>query len=77
MMEIYDAIVLTDPLDEAKIPSGTRGVILMVFESPSIAYEVELVDEHNRSLGTYTLREDQIELRKEAADGSTGSNART
>jgi len=60
-MEEYDTIVLKTPLDEGRIPAGTKGVILMVFESQSKAFEVEFVDAANNSLGTFTVREEQIE----------------
>jgi len=60
-MQEYDTIVLKSPLHEEEIPVGTRGVILMVFESPSKAFEVEFVDAANKSLGTFTVKEEQIE----------------
>lgn len=60
-MQEYDTIVLTAPIEEGRIPAGTRGVILMVFESPSRAFEVELVDASHKSLGTFTVQEEQIE----------------
>lgn len=61
MMQEYDTIVLKLPLAGASIPVGTKGVILMVYESPSKAYEVEFVDSTYKSLGTFTVKEDQIE----------------
>lgn len=60
-MQEYDMVVLKQPLEAGGIPPGTRGVILMIFESPSKAYEVEFVDSANKSLGTFTVKEDQIQ----------------
>lgn len=60
-MKEYDTIVLKTPLAGTSIPIGTRGVILMVFESPSKAYEVEFIDTAKKSLGTFTVREEQLE----------------
>lgn len=56
----YDTIVLRRPLEGRGIPAGTRGVVLMVFEVPTKAYEVEFVDPGGNSLGTFTVTEDQI-----------------
>jgi hypothetical protein len=63
MLNEYDTISLKTPLVEAAIPVGSKGIILMVFEFPSKAYEVEFFDVTNRSLGTFTVTEDQIEYR--------------
>ena len=60
-MQEYDTIVLKRPLTDTTIPVGTKGVILMVFDDPSEAYEVEFVDSCNRSLGTFTVSDDDIE----------------
>jgi hypothetical protein len=61
-MQEYDVVVLKSPLDETPIPVGTKGTILMVFDSPSKAYEFEFVDSASRSLGTFTVGACQIEL---------------
>jgi hypothetical protein len=59
-MKVYDAIGLQRPLKEVDIPVGSHGVVLMVFETPTLAYEVEFVDCGGNSLGTSTVTEDQI-----------------
>jgi len=61
-MQLYDTIVLKAPLEGDPIPVGTKGVILMIFESPSKAFEIEFVDVDNETLGTFTVKEEQIEL---------------
>ena len=58
-MKEYDTIRLKRQIEQ--IPIGTKGVVLMVFGSPSRAYEIELVDSAGGSLGTYTVTDDQIE----------------
>ena len=60
-MQEYDTIILKTPLEDEHILVGTKGVILMVFESPSKAFEVEFFDAANKSLGTFTVKEEQIE----------------
>jgi len=57
----YDSIKLKSQIKEVRVPIGTKGVVLMVFNSPSKAYEVEFVDSSGGSLGTFTITDDQIE----------------
>ena len=44
------------------VKKGDIGVILMVFESPQEAYEVEIVDEDGNHKGLCTLLPNEIEL---------------
>lgn len=62
-MKEYDSIILVRRIPSSDIPVGTKGVIVMVFETPSKAYEVELFDDSMDSLGTFTVVEDDIRLR--------------
>ena len=63
-MKLYDTIFLKKLIDAVPISVGTRGVILMEFDSPRKAFEIELFNESGESLGTYTVSEDQIEKRE-------------
>ena len=60
-MENYDVVILKSPLNEEGVPVGSKGVILMVFETPSRAFEVEFFDAADTSLGTFTCKAEQIE----------------
>ncbi len=65
MMQLYDTIILKEPLDDIGVPVGSKGVILIVFDESSKAYEVEFVDSEDVSLGTFTVTENQIETWRE------------
>jgi len=41
----FDVVSLRDGIPEAGVSPGTRAVILDVYDDPSRAYEVEVVDE--------------------------------
>ena len=47
---------------DEKIKEGDIGVILMVFENPNIAYEVEIVDENGDTKAIDTFLDDELEL---------------
>lgn len=47
---------------EDKVKRGEIGAILMVFEEPQEAYEVEVLDEEGNPKVQCTLRPDDIEL---------------
>lgn len=56
----YDVIVLKMPIEGADVPVGARGTILLLYEWPSEAYEVEFMNGED-SYGAFTLTVDQIE----------------
>ena len=61
MFNEYDSFWLRRQLPDESIPIGTRGVVLMVFEGPPRAYEVEFPDGRGSNLGkalTYTVTEE-------------------
>lgn len=64
-MQLYDTIVLKESHEDMGVPVGSRGVILIVYDEPSKAYEVEFVDCEGGSLGTFLVLENQIELLRE------------
>lgn len=54
MFQEYDTFLLAQPLDDTTIPTGTRGVVLMVLGGDPVAYEVEFPDGRGGNLGTST-----------------------
>jgi hypothetical protein len=59
-----DTFRLAKPLPGEAIPVGTVGVVLMVFDDPSVAYEVEFPDGRGGNLGTaltFTVTEDYLD----------------
>ena len=57
----FDTVrVLVDCGD--KVKRGEIGAILMVFEEPQEAYEVEVLDEEGNLKAQFTLRPNDIEL---------------
>lgn len=58
MFEEYDSFILVQPLKDATIPIGTRGVVLMILGGDPTSYEVEFPDGKGGNLGkesTYTI----------------------
>lgn len=60
MFKEFDSIISKNELEN--IPKGTKGVILMVFESLQ-DYEVEFLDEEGETISFLTVNEKDIELR--------------
>ena len=56
----FDSIVSKRDLEN--VPKGTKGVILLVFESLQ-DYEVEFLDEDGTTINVLTVNENDIELR--------------
>ena len=46
------------------VKKGEIGAVLMVFEEPQEAYEIEFLDEEGNLKAQYTLRPDDLELVK-------------
>lgn len=60
MYEEYDVIRLGPRAHSIPLPPGTKGTVLLVFQDTPMAYEVEFIDEDGESLGTYTVRENDL-----------------
>ena len=61
MFNEYDTFRLRKELPDGTVTIGTMGVVLMVFEGPPLAYEVEFPDGTGGNLGsasTYTISPD-------------------
>lgn len=59
-MELFDVVALVNDLPEERLPAGSIGTIVHVFEKPRLAYEVEFADEDGSTLATAALTPDQI-----------------
>jgi len=60
MFQEFDSIVAVRNLEN--VPKGTKGVILLVFESLQ-DYEVEFLDEDGTTINFLTVNENDIKLR--------------
>lgn len=56
-----DAVRIMVDCGEA-VKKGEIGAVLMVFEEPQEAYEVEFLDDEGNPKAQYTLRPDDLEL---------------
>ena len=56
--KLYDVVKLVVSVDEFRI--GTKGVILLTYQTPEI-YEIELFDDDGNTLGLLTVDSAQIE----------------
>lgn len=59
MIALYDIVFSTKKLSE-NVPIGSKGTILMIYQAPNIAYEVEFVDENNNTLDILTVNYEDI-----------------
>ena len=61
MLQEYDVVRLRLTLADGNVPLGSTGTILIVYDHPVRAYEVEFMDNFGRSLGTFTTDDDHLE----------------
>ena len=54
-------VTLLSDLPSEGLRAGAIGVVLMIFESPELAYEVEFCDDDGRTIAEVALRAEQIE----------------
>jgi len=60
MLKDHDVIKINCDLSD-KVLKGAVGAIVMVFEHPSLAYEVEFLDEEGYTIDICTINPQQIE----------------
>jgi hypothetical protein len=63
MFSEYEVFELVNSVQDDSVPTGSRGVVLMVFEGDVVSYEVEFPDGEGGNLGnevTYTITESQM-----------------
>ncbi len=61
MLSEYDVVRLRSASPGIAVPSGTRGTVLIVYADNPPAYEVEFVDNDGTSLGTFTMKQSDLE----------------
>ncbi len=61
MINEYDVVKAKRSLSP-KISKGCRGAVLMVFDEPSLAYEVEFVDEIGVTIDVITVYPNDLEV---------------
>ena len=62
MLSEYDVVRLRTTADAPAVPAGSRGTILIVYPDAPPAYEVEFIDKAGNSLGTFTMKESNLEI---------------
>jgi hypothetical protein len=60
-MDINDVVALKIDLPEENLVKGMRGVIVMVFSDPELAYEVEFSSDNGETIAEVALKPEQIE----------------
>jgi hypothetical protein len=60
MYKDYDIVKSSRRLSES-VPRGTRGTVLLVYQEPRTAYEVEFVNENGVTLDVITVDEKDLE----------------
>lgn len=61
-MKLHATVMLRVDLPEHGLVRGMLGAIVVVFEAPERAYEVEFVDARGRTVAEVTLREEHLDL---------------
>lgn len=62
MFSEYDVIRLRSASNAPGVPVGAEGTILIAYPDIPPVYEVEFVDDADVSLGTFTMRESDLEI---------------
>ena len=62
VLDPLDVVRIPAGLPEHGVPAGSRAVILEVYVSPQLAYEIEVVDREGRTLFTGAVEPGRIEL---------------
>ena len=65
--KVLDPVVVDANLPEAGIAKGDRGTVVEVYDQGGL--EVEVVDDHGRTIGVVTLLESQVKPER-GRDGS-------
>ena len=61
-MKQYDVISVKNDIPKNNLKKGMKGTIVLVFDDPQLAYEVEFSDESGETIDTVVLYPDQVEL---------------
>jgi len=60
MIEEYDVVRAKKNLSDT-VPKGCNGAVVMVYQEPTLGYEVEFVDNEGNTLDVLTVYPDDIE----------------
>ena len=60
MLKEYDLVKANEKLSN-KVNKGDIGTILLIYNEPHKAYEVEFVDKHNNTIEVLTVLDNKIE----------------
>ena len=61
-MNLFQVVELIKEVPGCNLKKGDRGVIVEIFNSPYLAYEVEFVDQNGRTIEEIALTPDFIRL---------------
>jgi hypothetical protein len=56
----FDGVVLLQDMPEEGLKKGMIGTVVLCFDTPEIAYEVEFCDENGEAIAELALRPEQI-----------------
>ncbi len=59
-IQLHDLIEVIKDIPEKKIKKGMMGTVIVVFEKPSLAYDVEFCDNYGRALIWDNLLPNQV-----------------
>jgi hypothetical protein len=60
-LKLNDVVILRKDIPDRGLAAGAKGVVVFIFEKPSLSYEVEFCDNSGRTVCTVALQLDQIE----------------
>jgi len=60
MIKEYDVVKAKKDLS-GNVPKGSRGAVVMIYQEPTLGYEVEFVDNEGDTLDVLTVYPDDIE----------------
>ena len=60
--KLFDVVRTLRPLCDGALEIGSTGAVILVFEEPSEAYEVEFVDDEGRATAILTLQREDFEI---------------
>jgi hypothetical protein len=59
MIKEYEPVIEVKDLN-SEVLKGCRGIVVMVFDSPPLGYEVEFVNDANETISVLTVNPDDI-----------------
>lgn len=72
----FDVVRIVEGIPEHGVPAGAQATVVQVHEHPSLAYEVEVVDDQGRTLFSGAIDPAQVEPVGPTTDRTHSSAAR-